>query len=499
MILRRAALSLLLLIPGACWAQNFGLTRIDPSSTIASATDTTLNVYGQNFAPGATINWNGQAQSTTFVSQGQLTATINTPKFATPGAAQVTVTQGGITSTPLTFQILTPMADVKSYTPTVFTYGTDTTITVYGQGFNPNATVFFDWFPLIAPYGHTTFVSSSVLSAFVTSFAILSSGLHHITVYNATPPAGRASLNIQPLIGFGNLPTSTTSTQTITIANISPSTVTFSTPFQVISGTNAGDFAFVGGGTCANGGTLALGASCTAMFSFTPSVQGNEQAVIAIQSNGIGNPQFVTLFGSGTIPAAPAVQLSPTSLSFGNVVQSTTSTFINSTLTNTGTAGLSITGIALTGTNSADFTLGSSGYCTSSTTLVPGASCIIGATFTPSTTSTESASVSITDSAIGSVRTIALTGSGIATASHYVTLSWTASTSASLIGYNVYRGTVSGGPYTLLTPTPVAGPGYTDSAVTHGTTYYYVFTSVGSNPPYSPTESVNSAEVNATP
>ena len=64
---------------------------------------------------------------------------------------------------------------------------------------------------------------------------------------------------------------------------------------------------------------------------------------------------------------------------------------------------------------------------------------------------------------------------------HSVTLSWTASTS-SVVGYNVYRSTVSGGPYTLMTTSgPVAGSPYTDSTVQAGVTYFYVVTAVDSN------------------
>jgi hypothetical protein len=61
-------------------------------------------------------------------------------------------------------------------------------------------------------------------------------------------------------------------------------------------------------------------------------------------------------------------------------------------------------------------------------------------------------------------------------ASHVVDLSWNASTGA--IGYNTYRGTVSGGPYTLVNPGLVAATLYTDATVVSGTTYFYVVTSV---------------------
>jgi hypothetical protein len=45
----------------------------------------------------------------------------------------------------------------------------------------------------------------------------------------------------------------------------------------------------------------------------------------------------------------------------------------------------------------------------------------------------------------------------------------------------------------------IAVPGYTDTTVVHSTQYFYVETSVDTNPPYSPVESLNSAEVSATP
>jgi fibronectin type 3 domain-containing protein len=60
-----------------------------------------------------------------------------------------------------------------------------------------------------------------------------------------------------------------------------------------------------------------------------------------------------------------------------------------------------------------------------------------------------------------------------------VTLTWTQSTSTGLTGNNVYRGTVSGGPYTLLTATPLpASTTYLDTTVVSSTTYYYVVTAL---------------------
>jgi hypothetical protein len=71
-------------------------------------------------------------------------------------------------------------------------------------------------------------------------------------------------------------------------------------------------------------------------------------------------------------------------------------------------------------------------------------------------------------------------GTCLAGLPHSASLNWTASTSSDVAGYNVYRGTVSNGPYTKLTSALVVGTGYTDVTVQAGQTYYYVTTAVDS-------------------
>jgi fibronectin type 3 domain-containing protein len=75
--------------------------------------------------------------------------------------------------------------------------------------------------------------------------------------------------------------------------------------------------------------------------------------------------------------------------------------------------------------------------------------------------------------------TQALSGTGGAPTQHIVHLTWTASTNVS--GYNIYRGTVSGGPYSMINSSLDATTAYADSTVTAGQTYYYVVTSVDSS------------------
>lgn len=63
---------------------------------------------------------------------------------------------------------------------------------------------------------------------------------------------------------------------------------------------------------------------------------------------------------------------------------------------------------------------------------------------------------------------------------HGVILSWNSSISSGVVGYNVYRGYGSGGPYVRLNSSIVPATNYTDSAVQAGQTYYYVVTATNS-------------------
>lgn len=87
-------------------------------------------------------------------------------------------------------------------------------------------------------------------------------------------------------------------------------------------------------------------------------------------------------------------------------------------------------------------------------------------------------------------------GCMLGTNGHYVSLSWTASTTSG-VTYNVFRSSSTGGPYTLLTTTVatrVSGTTFNDTSVTPGLKYYYVVTAVDG----SGNQSVNSNEASVT-
>lgn len=106
-----------------------------------------------------------------------------------------------------------------------------------------------------------------------------------------------------------------------------------------------------------------------------------------------------------------------------------------------------------------------------------------GFTFTPSTALVNTANTSVSG--------VSFTAQALPSS---VTLSWAASTSANVTGYNLYRGVNSGGPYTKLTSSPVAALAYVDTSVSSGQVYYYLATAVDS----SGNESTYSTEAAAT-
>jgi len=114
--------------------------------------------------------------------------------------------------------------------------------------------------------------------------------------------------------------------------------------------------------------------------------------------------------------------------------------------------------------------------------------------FTPQVAGSSTGSLDFVSNASNSVGTEALTGNGSQSSQHSVGLSWDASTSP-VVGYNVYRGTQSGGPYQRLNPSPQPGTSYTDASVQSGVTYFYVATAVAPDLVESPHSNQTSATI----
>ncbi len=143
--------------------------------------------------------------------------------------------------------------------------------------------------------------------------------------------------------------------------------------------------------TC--GSSVAAGASCAFTVKFLPTAGGSRSASIRIADNAVATPHLITLSGNGNAPA-PTVALFPGLLTFSGVaVGESASQPV--TLTNNGTAALTITSMIFIGTNKSDFTQTN----TCGTSVAVAATCTINVTFKPAATGARSATLNVNDNA----------------------------------------------------------------------------------------------------
>lgn len=275
----------------------------------------------------------------------------------------------------------------------------------------------------------------------------------------------QAALTVTPSsVSFGNVTVGSPISQTIQLTNSGTGVLTVS---QVSA---------AGAGFSTSAMTLPASLnpnqSTTFNVQFSPAAAGSASGSVSVGSNAPNSPAVIGLSGTG-IAATLTLSVSSTSLSFGSVNTGSSATQ-NVTVTNTGNANVTVSGITAAGTG---FSLSAPGI---PATLTPAQSLTFGVVFSPTVAGSATGTVSIASNANGSPATIALSGTGAQTSSHSVALTWIASTTSTVTGYNVYRSTTSGSGYVKLNSSVVSGLNYTDSNVQSATTYYYVTTAVDS-------------------
>jgi Ca2+-binding RTX toxin-like protein len=206
--------------------------------------------------------------------------------------------------------------------------------------------------------------------------------------------------------------------QSVTLTNSGTQPLTIASITRV--GVAAADYsrpAGAAGGTCptAPNGTLAGGASCTVTTVFTPAAAGVRNATLRFTDNhnGVaGSTQDVTLNGTG-IAANGVASVTPASVAFGasQVNAAKTSTV---TLRNTGSGPLSVTAIAVTGT---DYTR-QGGTCATTfpATLTPNATCTVIVRFLPTAAAARTGSLTFTGNSGGvggTQQIVGLSGTGV--------------------------------------------------------------------------------------
>lgn len=120
-----------------------------------------------------------------------------------------------------------------------------------------------------------------------------------------------------------------------------------------------------------------------------------------------------TCFDTGvctSIGGAPIAGIAPSSISFSAQQVGTTSAAQNFTISNTGTASLTVTVRSVSG----DYAISGGSCGTVPFTVAASSSCTVGVTLTPTVEGLRSGAFSITDNAVGSPHTASVTGSGFA-------------------------------------------------------------------------------------
>jgi ribosomal protein L2 len=218
----------------------------------------------------------------------------------------------------------------------------------------------------------------------------------HTVTAQLTVPSTQMQLSTASL-AFPNQQVNTTGApQSITLTNFSKTALSIT---SIVASKSFGET-----NTC--GTSVKAGATCTISVTFTPTGALTWKGTISITDGDLTSPQIVSLSGTGT--PAPAVTISPASLTFPNEAVGMSSPLQVATLTNTGTVQLTITSIALAGNNPGDYIE----TTTCSGALAAGSSCNFTVTFRPTTTGSRKASVTITDNTSNGSQTLSLSGAG---------------------------------------------------------------------------------------
>ncbi len=213
--------------------------------------------------------------------------------------------------------------------------------------------------------------------------------------------------------------------------------------------------------------SLTAGQSVTLKVYFAPKTGGLVNGSVAVSGPNLNIP----LTGTGTTTTTTGqLTLSPGSLNFGSVDVGTTTTQPASF---TATGG-SVT-ISSAQSNNSQFSISGALF---PLTIAAGKSVAFDFVFSPSKSGASSGTVTFASNATQTQSSESLSGTGVVVASHSVSLSW--SPSSSVVGYNVYRGTVSG-VYSKINTSLDSNTTYTDTTVVSGATYYYAATSVNSS------------------
>lgn len=286
----------------------------------------------------------------------------------------------------------------------------------------------------------------------------------------AANPQGSGSVGSAQLVctpaslQFGEVAVGRTKAATLSIGNLGRSSISLS---RIIT---------TGGGFGVRGLdfplTLASGERFTFAADFAPLSKGDSSGSISFVAEGTeaANPAALTIALSGTGTDAGLLVVAPSALNFGatrvgtHTIQVGTIQAANSAVT-----------IFAAESSSPEFALQGMSF---PVTIPAGEGRLFTVTFKPQVAGAAAGSVSFRSDSGNLPIVQSLIGTAISSGPRRVDLSWNPSVSPNVAGYNIYRATISGGPYTQINSVLDANFVFTDDSTADGQTYYYVTTAV---------------------
>ncbi len=391
-------------------------TVIEAARVLANGTGATCDTTTFSLSNAVGIpNWKYQADNTVhiditsgangyyYVVSGTVTATYPAPPSADLSVAPNPVAFGnqrvGITSAAKTVTItstgLLPLTVTAISAPTDANAGDfvlgNLPVMPFTLATNQTATFNATFTPAGPGTRLATFTITSNAPTSPTTVALSGTGIQPAIAVASSP------------VAFGDQRVGISSAaKTVTITNTGDDSLSISD--LSLGGANAGDFS-IGG----NPAPVTLVAHGTATFTvlFTPTAAGARAASVTIKSNAPTSPTVVPLTGNGL---QQAITVAPLVIDFGAVRPSATAGPKTVTITNSGTAPLTVQAITLGGTNPGDFALTT--LPSLPATLAPKDSQTFAATFTPTVIGARSATVTITSDAPDSPAIVQLQGNG---------------------------------------------------------------------------------------
>lgn len=260
-----------------------------------------------------------------------------------------------------------------------------------------------------AGYSGDGFGAKSAKLSYPTGVTVDSQGQVYIISGTGTTSGGAQVVRkVGPngYLSFGSHAVGSSSSLRVTVSNTGNTTMTLSS--VAFTGTDASDFSIdttLTSCLLTAGSTLYAGQTCQIGVSFKPGAAGTRSGNLVLLDNTVNFSNTVQLAGTGT---SSAPSFSPPSLTFP-VTSVNQSASASVTVTNNGTANLSISSVTVGGSNPKMFTYTSA--CTGP--IAPKASCQLQVTFKPTTAGSHSAVLNIADNAPSSPHTLSVAGTGL--------------------------------------------------------------------------------------